>query len=234
MPMWLRQSGDELCEARVAEWAVVVECASPDAARVRLAEIDQLVDDLARWRATALYNPDRYALQVVVHETDPRSALAAALDLHADAARRLGLAAWEVVRTEILTVAELERSWELETPYLPVDPKRLWEMSPPFAVRMHDAARALLRAESADDLGGILARFVCGAGGWVIRPGDPVAGALACDISLGAGGPLLAAAEPFSAERLLLEEALPLLVEDAWRVRRWLEGDQAGPKRGVG
>ena len=174
-----------------------------------------MVDHLSPWRASALHNTDRYALQVVVEASEPMAALRVALDLHGEAVRRLRLPAWDVVRTEVMTLQELERGWDEEPIPPPVAPRRAWEMSPTFVARVHQTARALLRATSVEGLTSVLTHFIQVTGGWVVGTEGPSPWILSSDLSLGRGQPRFAAAEPFSTARLLLEEILPGLVEDA-------------------
>ncbi len=194
---------------------MVIECASPGQPVLDLVMIDRLVEHLAPWRATAIYNPDRYALQVVVDGDGPQSALAAASLAHAEAVRTLGIPQWQTIRVEAMTLAELARSWEVLPPNPPLLPKRVWEICPSFTIRMYEVGRLMVRATSVDELSRVLARFVYESGGWTLSPGDAMDKRLPIDLSLGVGEPLLPAAEPLSSGRLLLEDALPTLVDDA-------------------
>ncbi len=199
----------------MTDWAVVIECTSPGQPPLDLTVIDRLVEHLSQWRATALYNPDRYALQVVVDSDDPRSALGSASQVHNEAIRTLDMPRWPIVRIEAMTLAELARSWEVLVPNPSLLPKRVWEICPSFTVRMYEIGRLLVRATTIEELSGLLVRFVHESGGWTPEPDQDRHKLLPIDLSLGTGAPVLLAAEPMSSGRLLLEDALPTLVEDA-------------------
>ena len=210
---WTGSAVSEGC--RLTDWAVVIECESPGQPPLDLVVIDHLVEHLASWRATAIYNPDRYALQVVVDAEGPRTALAAASEVHAKAVRVLEMPQWQTVRAEAMTLAELARSWEVLPPNPPLLPKRVWEICPSFTIRMYEVGRLMLRATSIDELSRVLTRFVYDSGGWTLSPGDAIDKGLPTDLSLGFGEPIIPAAEPLSSGRLLLEDALPTLIDDA-------------------
>lgn len=57
----------------------------------------------------ALHSSDRYALQLTTTASGPAEALSGVLSGWADALLELDLPSWEVVRTEVLTPAELAR-----------------------------------------------------------------------------------------------------------------------------
>ncbi len=80
---------------------------------------------------------------------------------------------------------------------------------------VYRATRSLLRIHSAEEAVGIIIDAVkrLGGGATPARVGHP--DALAIDISLGEGEPLLATARPGSAARRHLEEFIPNLAEDA-------------------
>ena len=199
----------------MADWAVVVECASPGSPPLDLVVIDRLVEHLARWRATALHSPDRYALQVVVDAEDPLSALNSASEVHENAIRALNMPNWHVVRVEAMTVAELARGREFPSSMPPLLPKRVWEICPNFAIRMYDVGRELIRAGTIAEIHSVLARFVADSGGWIVEAGEGTDSVLPGDFSLDEELVLRPAAEPMSSSRLLLEEALPTLIADA-------------------
>jgi hypothetical protein len=82
---------------------------------------------------------------------------------------------------------------------------------------VHQATRALLYLTSAQQASQILIAAVQQLGGWTQPASQAGRWALPIDLSFGAGEPVLAVAEPLSPARMLLEQALPGLVEDARR-----------------
>lgn len=97
------------------DWAVLLEFADEQGHSTIEPEcLHRLVGAWSGPAPTWLYSPIRYALQVTVRATDPPAALAIALSRWADARCRSRLPAWDVVRAEVLTSAELERELDAE------------------------------------------------------------------------------------------------------------------------
>lgn len=100
------------------EWAVVLELAT-DGPLLTQSSVERVIEMLRDHQASALHNPDRYALQIVVEADGPVPALQEALALHADAIETLRLPVWCLVRTEVMTLQELARGSE--------EPHRPWK-----------------------------------------------------------------------------------------------------------
>src|SRR5688572_14177617 len=91
-------------------WVVLVEAAAdgPDA-EMTPDDVSRLLGALRPGRyAGALHCPGRYALQLTSSAVTPAQALADVLARWAETVRELGLPAWKVVRTEVITPAELQ------------------------------------------------------------------------------------------------------------------------------
>src|SRR5215210_4471958 len=103
----------------ITEWAVVLELEMTSiGGELGFDQVETLVHALRPYRATALHNPDRYAMQLILDANGPLLALQRALVLHAEAVDETKLPIWEIVRTEVMTVPELERTWQVEGPTL--------------------------------------------------------------------------------------------------------------------
>lgn len=97
-------------EPRAREWIVLLE-ASDERGRstIDASSFRRLVSSWPGPGPTALYSPNRYAIQVPVRAFNPPSALSTAMWLWKDVLRRTGLPDWQLVRAEIVTPDELER-----------------------------------------------------------------------------------------------------------------------------
>lgn len=97
-------------EPNAREWIVLLE-ASDERGRstIDASSFRRLVSSWPGPGPTALYSPNRYALQVPVRAFNPPSALSSAMWLWKDVLRRTGLPDWQLVRAEIVTPDELER-----------------------------------------------------------------------------------------------------------------------------
>lgn len=96
-------------------WVVVVEAAGVGASDViDRGDVARLLGALAPGPdGGMLHSPNRYALQVTTTGSDPGEALSDVLSRWTDAARQLDLPRWEVIRTEVLTLQELERDFQI-------------------------------------------------------------------------------------------------------------------------
>ncbi len=202
-------------------WAVVLEWAAPDGSRdIALDTVERLLDHLADWRPTALYSQRRYAMQIELVAADPVEALTSALCHHNRARRQVGGAdGWLLVRTEVLTAEEL-RAGQAAAGGRPTttsatsgegDPRQR-RLSRPDA--LYRATRALLAVTTAEEVRAVLVDFVLDVGARLAVGHAPGAFSDAFDLSLD-GDSLFAVAEPVSVARMLLEECVPLLVDDA-------------------
>jgi hypothetical protein len=191
-------------------WIVVLESAYPSGRELELEHVEALLAKLADRYPSALYAPDRCAVQFVVGGIGPDDALSAGIALWRDAVRSTRFPEGELVRTEVKTPAELASEYEhpdtVPTPG-PADEQAL--------ASAYEATRKLLRVTSEREAVSVLQALVRKLGGTVLpaRPGDPRI--LDLDVSLGEGAPMMPAADPYSVARLCLEEVMPDAVEDA-------------------
>jgi hypothetical protein len=193
-------------------WVVLLEVACDEGQRLEVEAVEALLARLADRYPSALHAPDRYAVQFLVEAGGPDAALSAGVSLWRDAARAVGFPDDGVVRAEVKTPAELEAecSHEEHGPSGCADERAL--------AAAYEATRRLLRASTPRQVVSVLGALVCQLGGTLLSPrrGDPRV--LQIELSLGFGEPMVAAAEPYSIDRLCLEEVLPAVAEDARRV----------------
>ena len=141
-----------MIEAKDKEWTVLLEAADEGGMSTIEPEcFRRLVGSWATPAPTTLYSPNRYALQVTLPAADAPTALTLALSLWRDALRRSALPAWDLVRAEVLTPAEL--ALELQAEERPGSGPDLFDPPLPGAERLlgeellrralHDAATGL-------------------------------------------------------------------------------------------
>jgi hypothetical protein len=193
-------------------WVVLLEVGCAESGPLAVATLEALLGRLADRHPSALQAPDRYALQFLVDGGDADGALAEGVSLWRQAARDVGFPDDGIVRAEVKTPAELEAecSHEEHGPSGCADERAL--------AAAYEATSRMLRSSTPREVVSVLGALVRELGGTLLapRPGDPRI--LDIDLSLGIGAPMLAAAEPYSIDRLCLEEVLPAVVEDARRV----------------
>ena len=97
-----------------SDWIVVLEAGGVPGGSLEIEVVRDLLEAVADSRPSALYSPDRYALQLVVHADGPVRALRVAVARWSGAVAELGLSEWPLVRAEVVTPAEFERECELE------------------------------------------------------------------------------------------------------------------------
>jgi len=193
-------------------WVVLLEAAftGPD---LQLEQVEALLAKLADSYPSAIYSPDRCAVQFLVGGAGPGDALATGIDVWQAATRDVAFPCGDLVRAEVKTPEELASEYEhgdVSSAPGPADEKAL--------ALAYDATRRLLRASTQREAVSVLQSLVRKLGGTVLppRPGDPRI--LDVDLSLGDGDPILPAADPYSVARLCLEEVVPAAVEDAQRI----------------
>jgi diguanylate cyclase (GGDEF)-like protein/PAS domain S-box-containing protein len=93
----------------VTTWVVVLEAADADGGEVDVEVVERLLEAVAEADPVALYNADRYALQLSVAAESAPEALLTAIALWRSAARRTEAPLWELARAEVITHAEFER-----------------------------------------------------------------------------------------------------------------------------
>jgi hypothetical protein len=208
-------------------WVVLLELQTR--AELELETVEALLAQLADRYPSALYAPDRCAVQFLVEDADgPDAALVDGVAIWREAARSIGFPHGDLVRAEVKTPAELVAEYDHEeaarVAQIPADHKAL--------ASAYEATRRLLRSTSPREAVSVLSALVRQLGGTTVRPrpGDPRI--LDYDLSLGEGEPIVAAAEPCSIARLCLEEVLPAAAEDANRVASLLRAT-APPSNGV-
>jgi hypothetical protein len=197
-------------------WIVLLEAtfSGPD---LELEQVEALLARLADNYPSALYAPDRCAVQFLVGGGEPHDALAQGIGLWRDAVRNVRFPDGELVRAEVKTPAELAAE--------PADEQAL--------ALAHETTRKLLRVTSSREAVSVLQALVRKLGGTVLAqdPSDPRT--LDVDLSLGEGEPIVPAADPYSVARLCLEEVVPDAVEDARRVVALLRGASTTAAGGV-
>src|SRR2546426_8101600 len=101
-----RGNGDR---GMVTTWVVVLEAADTDGAEIDVDVVERLLEAVAEADPVALYNADRYALQLSVAGESAPEALLTAIALWRSAARRTEAPLWDLARAEVITQAEFER-----------------------------------------------------------------------------------------------------------------------------
>lgn len=92
------------------QWVVVIEATAPEGgAAVPISAVRELMEQMATMHPTTLYNPERYALQVVVSADTPSDALLHALTAWRTAEAGIGLPRRQLTRVEVITPSEFER-----------------------------------------------------------------------------------------------------------------------------
>jgi diguanylate cyclase (GGDEF)-like protein/PAS domain S-box-containing protein len=97
----------------VTTWVVVLEAADADGGEIDVDVVERLLEAVAEADPVALYNADRYALQLSVASESAPEALLTAIALWRSAARRTEAPLWELARAEVITQAEFERERSL-------------------------------------------------------------------------------------------------------------------------
>jgi hypothetical protein len=199
------------------EWIVLLEAAPEETdggPAVCLSDVEEFLGMLADYAPSALYAPDRYAVQITVPAGDPQRALAAGVDRFHLAVSASGLPGWPLVRAEVKTPAELEAELRAEeAPLFP--PVGTLTVDADALAAAYQATRAILSAVSEKEVTVILATLVHRLGGAVVPASRRGPDTLAIELTFGGGDPLMVAAEPVSIARLRLEELLPSVVDDA-------------------
>lgn len=203
------------------KWVVLVEAELDEGQILELRQLEGLLGMLCDHGPSALWSPDRYAVQLVVSGASPEAALVSGLSTWREAVARLDLPAWRLVRAEIKTPAELEAEYRTSGEAL---------VGPTGTPTSEDALRAaylatrrLLACRSRGEASKIVIGLTRQLGAEVVGGADRHPHALPFDLSFGEGEPRYPAADPVSVPRLHLEEVLPLVLLDAARVVRLLE-----------
>jgi len=96
-----------------SQWVVTFDAAADDdmPASIDAIVVEHLLERLRWLEPSALFSPDRYALQLCVEAATPHEALEIATQGHAGAVRGLVPACWAVMRIEVVTLAEYKQSF---------------------------------------------------------------------------------------------------------------------------
>lgn len=201
------------------QWVAILEFGvHPAEPPFEFDEVAALVEALDDWGSTALYNPFRYAIQVRVNAAEPDLALRLVAAAHRAAVVSGVIRAARLLRAELLTLAEFEddsdRALALEDMALTRGRSDL------VCNEVHDATRALIGAASGEQIDAIVLEFVDSVGGQVtVGIHRPACGEVVIDLGFDHGPSTYAVAEANSVAGLLLETALPPLLEDVARAR---------------
>src|SRR5207237_9559398 len=90
----------------MAAWVVRIEAGSKDE-RIEAEQVERLLDCLGDFTLAGLYQPDRYAVQLLLPADNPAEALTVAESHYRLAVELTGLPEWPVVRAEVETPEEL-------------------------------------------------------------------------------------------------------------------------------
>ncbi len=205
-------------------WIVLLEATFASGPDLELEQVEALLAKLADSYPSALYAPDRCAVQFLVGGKGPGEALAQGISLWRRATHEVQFPAGDLVRAEVKTPAELASEYEHPETVAATGPADEQALA-----HAYDATRRLLRVSTTREAVSVLQALVRKLGGTVLppRPGD--ARALDLDLSLGEGDPIVPAADPYSVARLCLEEVLPDAVEDARRIVALLRAASTTP-----
>ena len=187
--------------------------------------VEAVLAELADHYPSVLWASERCAVQFLVEDADgPAAALTEGVAVLRRALHAVGFPADDIVRAEVKTPAELVAEFDAEEMaadvHVPADQRA--------QAAAYEATRKLVRSRSRREAVSVLLSLVRQLGGTPVRPreGDPRI--LDYDLSLGVGEPMVVAADPYSIDRLCLEEVLPAVVEDAERVARLVQSSWGG------
>ncbi|MDQ6616958.1 MAG: hypothetical protein M3083_19970 [Actinomycetota bacterium] len=203
--------------ARLHDWVAVVEVSAGACERhYDLDALEDLLEGLSEWQPSALYNEEGHALQLHVAAATPADALRLALYHHDRVARHIGLTNLSLLRTEIVSFAEFDRSCQsqIETCIAPIP-----IAAQPFVPNeVYEATRNVLIATTPVELTEIVVGFVLAAGG-TVNVGLPAedAGTVTVAMPIGQRSQLYASAEAESAAAVMVGLWLPRLLDDAAR-----------------
>jgi hypothetical protein len=201
----------------VETWVVVVEAAAQGPGPV----VDPLdVESLLslfgeQHQPLGHYAPDRFAIQVSKAAERAELAMADVIAAWRRAAAVIGLDRWEVVRAEVMTPTEMEAE---------VQAARRGGEPPTVAERLsvleavNRATRELMRVESPEQAAQVVVRLVHRLGGSIVLADGAHPYRIPLDLSFGTGRRISPAAVPHTRARSLLEEFLPDVVADGWRL----------------
>ncbi len=203
---------------RMNLWSIVLEFVRATPARPFLmGDIEALTERLDSWYPSALWSSDRYAIQLQIQAQGPNQALEWASAHHRQAALDVGLPTTStMVRAEVCTVEELERSWDEFDSAGAKD-----DAAPPSVLcdAVYPATRRMLAATTPAEISDIVIDFVTAIGARV-QPGPPLhrVGMIDFDLSVEGDEVNHVTADSFSVAGLIIERSLPALLADARHV----------------
>lgn len=138
------------------QWIVLLEAAGGPGQVIDNESFLRLVAACGTPAPTTLFSPDRYALQMSVQAADTPSALSAAVARWQRALERCQLPSWELVRSEVMTPAELE--WDLEHADLAAGGAPAEQAGRPVPAGIDPMEEELLRRALFDPVTGLASR----------------------------------------------------------------------------
>jgi len=190
---------------------------------IRFEDVHMLVEELAGWHPSAIVSDERYAIQMQISASGHHHVLRAALASHDRAVQEVGFRPLTLLRAEVLSSEEMERTSGVIQQADIVTASR--DGSVTHCAEVYAATRSLLAATTEAEVANSVDQFVAAIGARV-EPGAPRHLPGTTDVSLKmVGGPARhASAEALSVAGLVLEQSLPSLVVDARRALARLEG----------
>ena len=196
-------------------WIGLLEATGPD---VSLDALEEALVHLASHAPTALVDPGRCAIQLHVVAPTPEAALALGLSWWRSARATAGTT-WRLVRAELISPEEFADDWQRQR-------ETVLRITNRDAVEAaYGATRRLLWIGGAHDAAAVLGDLAHRLGGSLVPARHAHPFALPLDLSFGVMEPVTPVAPPGSPVRRHLEEALPVVADDAWRVLRLKAGE---------
>lgn len=218
--LWQQMGFPELerREEGVEDWVVIVEVSIGRSERqYDLDALEDLLEALHEWHPSALFNHDGYAVQLHVAAPTAADALRSALGRHDRTTAQIGLTNVCFLRTEILTLAELERSCQDEIS-ASTSRHRISEATP-VPNQVYEATRAILTAATPSQVVDNVVNFVLAAGGSV-HLGQPPQDddVVTVALPIGRRSDMYASGDTLTMAGFLIEHWLPQLLDDAREV----------------
>ncbi len=214
------------------EWITVVEFQADRGEPFVVDDVKALMGQLRIWQPSGLWSADRHAIQLKIPAPTAPQALQWALAYYRQAAIAVGLAMTTLVRIEVLTVEEHDRSSHQYDLGAPLEVPALRGL---LCDEVYAATRRLLAATTPGDLDDVLVRFVISVGGRVER-GEPrhLPGITEIDLSVEGDQTQHATADAFSVAGLIIDQSLPTLLIDARQALARLRAQQrCGPTQTI-
>ena len=229
--LWQQMGFPELGrkEDRVQDWVVIVEVSIGNSERhYDLDALEDLLEALHEWHPSALFNHDGYAVQLHVAAPTAADALRWALGRHDRTTAQIGLTNVSFLRTEILTLAELERSCQDEiATSLSL---HLISETAPVPAQVYEATRSILSAATPSQVVDHVVNFVLGVGGCVHLGQPPEEDeVVTVALAIGRRSEMYATGDTLTVAGFLIEHWLPHLLEDAREALARMAVDRPSP-----